>query len=205
MFQGFTYPEKIILASRNTNKIEELHVILSSIGIKLRSSLDFPELSDVAETSESLEGNAYLKALYTFNMTGYPSLADDTGLEVEALEGRPGVRSARYAGEKATYQENVYKLLKEMEPYENRKAQFRTALAYISEEGTFIFQGVCEGVILREVRGDKGFGYDPVFKPHGKQQTFAELSSTEKNEISHRGKAVEQFLRFLRGMKVSGE
>lgn len=203
MFQGFTYPEKIILASRNTHKIEELHAILATMGIKLRSSLDFPELSDVEETSDSLEGNAYLKALYTYNMTGFPCLADDTGLEVEALDGRPGVRSARYAGEKASYKENVFKLLKEMEPHENRKAQFRTALAYISDEGTFIFQGVCEGVILRELRGEKGFGYDPVFKPHGKQKTFAELSSSEKNEISHRGKAVEQFLRFLRGMKRS--
>ena len=201
MFKGFTLPEKIILASRNTNKIEELHAILSSIGVKLRSSLDFPELSDVDETSDSLEGNAYLKALYTYNMTGFPSLADDTGLEVEALDGRPGVRSARYAGQKATYKENVLKLLTEMEPQENRKAQFRTALAYISDEGTFIFQGVCEGVILRELRGDKGFGYDPIFKPHGKQHTFAELNSTEKNEISHRGKAVEQFVRFLRGMR----
>jgi XTP/dITP diphosphohydrolase len=199
MFSGFKIPEKIILASKNPNKIEELHAILKPMGVKLRSSLDYPELHDVDETSDSLEGNAYLKALYTYNMTGVPSLADDTGLEVEALDGRPGVFSARYAGEKATYQENMFKLLQEMEPHINRKAQFRTVLAYISEEGTFIFQGVSEGIILRDARGKKGFGYDPIFLPDGKQKTFAEMNSEEKNEISHRGKAVNQFVRFLKG------
>jgi XTP/dITP diphosphohydrolase len=200
MFKGFKAPEKIVLASRNPDKIEELHATLSGIGVKLRSSLDFPELEDVEEPLESLEGNAYIKALYTFNMTGLPSLADDTGLEVDALDGRPGVFSARYAGKNASYQENVAKLLYEMEPFENRRARFRTALAYVSQEATFIFQGVCEGIILREIKGDKGFGYDPVFLPDGKQKTFAELSSEEKNTISHRAKAIQQFIRFVKGM-----
>jgi XTP/dITP diphosphohydrolase len=196
-----TRPQKIVLASRNSNKIEELHAILSEVGIQLRSSLDYPQLKEVEESADSLEGNAYLKALYTFETTGLPSLADDTGLEVEAINGRPGVKSARYAGENASYQSNMYKLLEELEPHENRKAQFRTSLVYISDEGSFVFHGVSEGLILREPRGDKGFGYDPVFLPDGKDKTFAELSQAEKNKISHRARAVEKFIRFLKGMK----
>ncbi len=194
-------PDTIVLASRNSNKIEELHAILRKIGIKLKSSLDFPQLNEVEETADTLEGNAYLKALYTFESTGLPSLADDTGLEVEALNGRPGVKSARYSGEKATYKSNMYKLLEEMELHENRRAQFRTSLVYISEEGSLVFHGVSKGVILREPKGDKGFGYDPVFMPDGMDKTFAELSAEEKNKISHRARAVQEFVRFIKSIK----
>lgn len=197
MFKGFKSPEIIVLASRNSDKIKELQSSLSQLQITLRSSLDFPELEDVEETLLSLEGNAYLKASYTFNKTGLASLADDTGLEVDALDGKPGVFSARYAGENASYNDNVDKLLSEMKTLDNRRARFRTALAFVNSEATFIFQGVCEGVILSERQGEKGFGYDPIFLPDGKHKTFAELSSVEKNEISHRGKAISQFIRFM--------
>lgn len=190
--------QPIFLASGNSHKIEELQQIMEPLGIHLKSTLDYPNAPEVEEDQPDLKGNALKKARFWFKKTGLPSLADDTGLEVEALNGAPGVYSARYAGENMTYQDNVDKLLKEMEGKKNRAAQFRTVIAYITNEKEYFFEGVCKGEILTEEKGTKGFGYDPVFQPVGYDQTFAELDSKEKNKISHRGRALEKFLEFLR-------
>ncbi|HET6527947.1 MAG TPA: RdgB/HAM1 family non-canonical purine NTP pyrophosphatase [Balneolaceae bacterium] len=192
--------ETIILASRNKHKIEELRQTLAPLNIELKSALDFPQLEEVEEDKPTLEGNALKKARYVFEETGLPSLADDTGLEVEALDGRPGVYSARYAGEDVTYQQNVDKLLGELKGVEmkDRKARFRTVVAFVTADGAHTFEGICPGEITQEQRGDKGFGYDPVFRPEGFEQTFAELDSEVKNKISHRGKAVEKFYDWLK-------
>ncbi|MDX1642336.1 MAG: RdgB/HAM1 family non-canonical purine NTP pyrophosphatase [Balneolaceae bacterium] len=189
---------ELFLASGNPHKIEELQQILNPLGIQLKSTLDVADAPEVEEDRPDLKGNALKKARFWFQRTGLPSIADDTGLEVEALEGAPGVYSARYAGEDATYQDNVDKLLRELDGERNRKAQFRTVIAFVTGENEYLFEGVCKGEILTEQRGEKGFGYDPVFQPMGYEKTFAELDSQEKNKISHRGKALERFLEFLK-------
>ncbi|MGK7371693.1 MAG: RdgB/HAM1 family non-canonical purine NTP pyrophosphatase, partial [Candidatus Halalkalibacterium sp. M3_1C_030] len=160
---------------------------------------DYPNLKEVEEDKLTLEGNAIKKARYVYEETGLPALSDDTGLEVDALDGRPGVFSARYAGEDVVYEDNVQKLLAELAGVDlkDRKAQFRTVAALVSDKGTHTFEGVCRGVILTEKRGEKGFGYDPVFQPEGYKETFAEMESETKNKISHRGKAIQLFLDWL--------
>lgn len=201
----FSMPETIVLASANPHKVKELREILAGIGIRLRSTDDFPGLREVIEDAETLQGNAWKKAAYLYQMTGLPSLADDTGLEVDYLNGAPGVYSARYAGERATYEDNVNKLLRELGSTDNRSARFRTVIAFKCASGTFFFNGVCEGRITKTPIGDNGFGYDPVFMPDGYQLTFAELMSEVKNNISHRGRAVKKFIRFLEEMdKTAG-
>lgn len=191
--------DTIVLASRNKDKIEELRSTLAPLGIELKSTYDFPELEEVIEDRETLEGNALKKARYVFEETGLPALSDDTGLEVDALDGRPGVYSARYAGESATYQDNVDKLLDELAGVgvKDRGAQFRTVVAFVTSDKTYTFEGICRGEILTEECGDGGFGYDPVFRPIDYEQTFAELDADIKNEISHRGKAIQKFVDFL--------
>ncbi len=192
-----------VLATKNPHKLEELRSVLSDVGVELRSAFDFAELADVDEDADTLEGNALKKARYTFEMTNLPSVSDDTGLEVESLLGAPGVFSARYAGEKATYQDNVIKLLEELHQAEkkgfsSRKAQFRTVIALVTSEGEWVFEGICTGEITKDQRGAKGFGYDPVFMPDGFDITFAEMSAEEKNRVSHRGKAVAKLKDFLK-------
>lgn len=189
--------DKLVLATQNTNKIEEMKSLVSDLGIEVFSALDFPELEDVDEDQPTLDGNALKKARYVHSITGLPSLSDDTGLEVSALNGAPGVYSARYAGENASYQDNVDKLLVEMKGKSNRSAQFRTVLALVSDEQEHTFEGVCKGEIILEEKGTAGFGYDPVFQPEGFNKTFAEFEASEKNEISHRGRAVQKFVEFL--------
>lgn len=192
-------PETLFLASGNPHKISELQEVLRPLGIELKSTQDIADPVDVVEDQPDLEGNALKKAGYWYEKTGLPSLADDTGLEVEALNGEPGVYSARYAGENASYEQNTKKLLRELKGEENRDAQFRTVIAYIDPSGkAHFFEGVCRGKIITEKRGEKGFGYDPVFVPEGYHQTFAELSSEEKNKISHRGLAIQKFIEFLK-------
>lgn len=190
----------LVLASRNKDKIKELQHILKDLGIELKSALDFDNLDEVVEDADTLEGNALKKANYVHKMTGLPAVADDTGLEVEALDGAPGVYSARYAGEDVSYQDNLNKLLQDMEDVENgqRGARFRTVVAFVSNGTTSTFEGICPGQILKESRGEGGFGYDPVFQPEGHEQTFAEISSEEKNKISHRGKAIREFVEWLK-------
>lgn len=191
--------ETVVLASRNKHKIKELRTTLAPLGIQLKSTYDFPDLREVVEDRDTLEGNALKKAQYVYGETGLPALADDTGLEVAALDGRPGVYSARYAGPSASSQENINKLLQELSETStaDRRAQFRTVVALISADGRHTFEGVCRGHILTEKRGKGGFGYDPVFRPEGYQETFAELSSSIKNKISHRSKAVTKFVKWL--------
>ncbi len=188
----------LFLASGNPHKIEELQQVLQPLGIDLKSTLDISDAEEVEEDQPDLKGNALKKAWFWNRKTGLPSVADDTGLEVDALNGRPGVYSARYAGENATYKNNVDKLLREMEGKDNRSARFRTVIAFVTDQDEHFFEGVCHGKIISHRKGNKGFGYDPVFVPDGYDQTFAELESSEKNKISHRGKAVQQFLTFIK-------
>lgn len=188
-------PETIFLASGNSHKIEELRQLLEPLQIRIRSTRDLDDVEEVEEDQSDLAGNALKKARYWHNVTGLPALADDTGLEVDALNGAPGVYSARYAGENVTYSDNVEKLLRELEGKTDRKARFRTVIAYVTDHGEQLFEGVCNGIITTETKGEKGFGYDPVFRPDGYSETFAELSAEEKNQISHRGKALEKFVK----------
>ena len=189
--------DKLILASRNKNKIEEMKQLVAHLGIDVFSALAFPDLEEVEEDKPTLEGNALKKALYVNQETGIPALSDDTGLEVEALDGAPGVYSARYAGEDATYQDNVMKLLDALKGKENRNAQFRTVVALVDGDQEWTFEGVCKGTIIEEQIGKKGFGYDPIFIPDEFAETFAQMDPNIKNLISHRGKAVQRFLEFL--------
>ncbi len=189
--------DKLILASRNKNKIEEMKELVAHLGIEVFSALDFPDLEEVEEDKPTLEGNALKKARYVNKQTGIPALSDDTGLEVEALDGAPGVYSARYAGEDATYQDNVLKLLAALQGKSNRKAQFRTVVALVDGDKEYTFEGVCQGSIIEEQQGSKGFGYDPIFMPEDFAETFAQMDASIKNLISHRGKAVQKFVEFL--------
>lgn len=192
-------PDTIFIASGNPHKIEELRKLLEPFDIELKSTLDYPDAEEVVEDKPDLKGNALKKARHWYDKTGLSSLSDDTGLEVEALGGAPGVYSARYAGEEATYEQNTQKLLAELAGESNRTAQFRTVIAFIDETGEeHFFEGVCSGEILTEKRGEKGFGYDPVFQPEGYDQSFAELSSSEKNKISHRGRAMQEFIEYVK-------
>ncbi len=189
--------DKLILASRNKNKIEEMKQLVAHLGIDVFSALDFPDLEEVEEDKPTLEGNALKKARYVNQQTGIPALSDDTGLEVQALDGAPGVFSARYAGENASYQDNVLKLLDALKGKENRAAQFRTVVALVDGDQEWTFEGVCKGKIIEDQIGKKGFGYDPIFMPNEFAETFAQMDPNIKNLISHRGKAVQRFLEFL--------
>lgn len=184
---------KLLFASRNREKLEEIRALFSLPGLELGSALDYPELPDVVEDGDTLEANAIKKATSLARGTGCWSLADDTGLEVEALDGAPGVYSARYAGEAATYDDNCTKLLRELSGQVNRRARFRTAIALSSPEGDArTVSGRCDGVITEARRGHRGFGYDPIFLPDGYEETFAEMSAALKNSISHRGRALRK-------------
>lgn len=186
----------IVLATNNQHKAEELLAILKAEHIPLELLLIssvLPDGLDVEETGHTLEENAYLKAIAIHNATGLPCIADDTGLEVSALNGQPGVYSARYAGANATYSDNVNLLLKNLDGVEYRTATFRTVVCYVDELRTFFAEGVCKGQIIKEQKGNGGFGYDPIFMPDDYSETFAELSSEVKNKISHRGNAIKKF------------
>lgn len=190
----------LVLATKNRNKLSELQATLTGLPVTVRSAFDFATLEDVDEDQPSLVGNALKKARYTASVTGLPSLSDDTGLEVDALGGWPGVFSARYAGENATYSDNVQKLLTELASSGSSQpfpARFRTVLAFVSKGTEHTFDGVCEGHIILQPRGINGFGYDPVFVPLGHTLTFAELDPDLKNAISHRGKAMQLFREWL--------
>lgn len=189
---------KLVFATNNAHKLEEVAAILGD-KVELLSLNDINCHEDIPETADSLEGNALLKSLFVYQNYGLDSFGDDTGLEVEALNGAPGVYSARYAeGEGHDAQANMRKLLHELEGKENRKAQFRTVISLILNRKEYLFEGVIKGEIIRERRGNSGFGYDPVFVPEGYDQTFAELGNEIKNKISHRALAVQKLCEFLR-------
>ena len=188
---------KFVFATNNAHKLEEVTAILGN-RIELLSLKDIHCHTDIPETADTLEGNALLKAQYIYENYQMDCFADDTGLEVEALNGAPGVYSARYAGgEGHDAQANMLKLLHELDGKENRKAQFRTAISLILDGKEYLFEGVIKGEIIKEKRGDSGFGYDPVFMPEGYDRTFAELGNDIKNQISHRALAVQKLCEFL--------
>jgi XTP/dITP diphosphohydrolase len=188
---------KLVFATNNLNKLKEVQEMLSN-SIEILSLNDISCFDEVDETETTLEGNAKLKADYITHNFGYNCFADDTGLEVESLDGKPGVYSARFAGEPANAENNMQKLLTDLEFKENRKAQFKTAICLNLDGKQFFFEGICKGNILREKQGDKGFGYDPIFKPEGFSKSFAIMNSKEKNTISHRGVAVQKLVEFLK-------
>ena len=190
--------KKLVVATNNAHKLEEISAILGN-EMELLSLKDIHCNTDIPETADTLEGNARQKAMYIHENYGMDCFADDTGLEVEALNGAPGVFSARYAGDGHDSEANMQKLLKELEGKENRKAQFRTAICLIMEGKEYLFEGIVKGHIIEEKRGGTGFGYDPIFVPEGYDQTFAELGNDVKNTISHRARAVEKLCTFLKG------
>jgi XTP/dITP diphosphohydrolase len=190
---------KIVLATHNRHKVEEIRSILSDSSVELLSLDSFPEIGEIVEDGTTLEENARKKARTVFEKTSILSLADDTGLEVDALDGRPGVYSARYSGEKATYEENNKKLLLEMEgvPFERRTAKFRCVISIIGNGIDEIAVGEMRGKILKETRGKNGFGYDPLFLPDGYEMSYAEMDSSLKNKLSHRAKALQEARKIL--------
>ena len=188
---------KLVFATNNAHKLKEVAAILGD-QVELLSLNDISCQTDIPETAETLEGNALLKSSYIYKNYHLDCFADDTGLEVETLNGAPGVYSARYAGgEGHDAQANMLKLLHELDGKENRKAQFRTAISLILDGKEYLFEGVIKGEIIKEKRGDSGFGYDPIFKPEGYDRTFAELGNDIKNQISHRALAVQKLCEFL--------
>ena len=183
----------LVLATRNQGKISEFKDLLSGFEIDIKSIKDFGTIPTVEEDGVTFEDNAYKKAYFTAKVLGFPALADDSGLIVEALRGVPGVYSARYAGEKATDEDNNRKLLDAMNGVANRKAAFECVIAIAVPKGpALIYDGRCDGEIAHEMRGENGFGYDPLFYYPPLKKTFAQLSQEEKNRVSHRGKAMAE-------------
>lgn len=184
---------KIVFATNNPNKIKEVQAQLPET-IKLLSLEDIGCLEDIPETAPTIEGNALQKAHYIKNNYGYDCFADDTGLEVNALDGAPGVYSARYAGAQKNAGDNMNKLLSELSSKTDRTAQFKTVIALVLKGKTQTFTGICKGSITEVKKGVKGFGYDPIFQPEGYEKTFAEMDLELKNQIGHRGKAVQKLI-----------
>ncbi|HJL77744.1 MAG TPA: RdgB/HAM1 family non-canonical purine NTP pyrophosphatase [Candidatus Marinimicrobia bacterium] len=192
--------QAIVLATHNRDKREELQEALSEFTVEILSLNDFPFIGEIEEVGQTLLENSMIKAKTVHNLTQLPAIADDTGLEVEALNGAPGIYAARYAGEDVTYEDNVNKLLAEMEniPLENRKAQFRTVISFVDKDRELWTEGTIKGIIGESAKGKNGFGYDPVFFVPELEKTFSELSIGEKNKISHRGLAMKKFRILLR-------
>ena len=190
---------KIVFASNNKNKIHEIQSMLPE-SIQIVSLESIGCFEEIPETADSIEGNAILKANYISQNYGFDCFADDTGLEVDSLDGQPGVYSARYAGEQRNADDNMNKLLEQLLDKPNRNAQFKTVIALNLKGKQHLFTGIASGEITLEKMGTGGFGYDPIFKPTGFENTFAELSLEVKNEISHRGKATKALLEFLKNI-----
>jgi len=187
---------KLIFATNNQHKVEEIQSaighILEVISLKA-AGIDV----DIPEPHHTLEENAQEKSRFIHRLTGGNCFSEDTGLETDALNGEPGVKSARYAGEQKDFDANIEKLLGRLGTTSNRSARFRTVISLIVEDKEYLFEGICEGEIIREKRGNRGFGYDPVFLPHGSTRTFAEMTLEEKNRFSHRKKAADKLVLFL--------
>ncbi len=189
---------QLVFATNNQNKLKEVQALIPE-HITLLSLDAIGCTEDIPETQPTIAGNAIQKCLYIQEHYGYDCFADDTGLEVHALDGAPGVYSARYAGNHRDANDNMDKLLNELRDKDDRSAQFKTVIALHLKNQLYTFTGICKGKILLNKRGDKGFGYDPVFKPKSHEQTFAEMELELKNQIGHRGKAVQQLIAFLNG------
>ncbi len=187
---------KLVFATHNQNKIKEIAPLLPD-GFNLVSLYDLGCHEEIPETGKTLEENALLKTAYVKNHYGLDCFADDSGLEVAALDGAPGVYSARYAGAAKNNSQNIQKLLREMEQIKNREAQFRTVIALILDKKTYTFEGIVKGIILNQPQGSGGFGYDPIFQPEGYSDSFGILPAAVKNKISHRSLAVSKMLDFL--------
>ena len=188
---------KIVFATNNGHKVKEIKDLLPS-GIEVMTLYDIGCKEEIEETATTLEGNAKIKSDHVKEGYGYDCFADDTGLEVDALKGAPGVYSARYAGENASFEDNVNKLIEALKGDPNRKARFRTVISLNLNGKQEYFEGICEGKIEYSSRGSKGFGYDPVFTPDGYDVTFAEMDLSTKGKISHRGQAVQKLVEFLK-------
>lgn len=188
--------KKIVFATNNQHKLEEIRKITQG-SLEILSLTDIGCNEEIDETGNTLNENALIKATYVKERYGFDCFADDTGLEVDALEGAPGVYSARYAGEACRPEDNMEKLLAEMKETENRRAQFRTVIALRCNGENHLFEGVIRGSIIREKKGNEGFGYDPIFMPEGYDKTFAELGTEVKNQISHRAVATGKLMHFL--------
>lgn len=187
---------QLVMATANQNKIKEIKRKLGE-AYQFLSLLDIDCTEDVPETQPTIEGNALQKARYVYDKYGYNCFAEDTGLEIEALNGRPGVKTARYAGEDKNNTNNINKVLGELEGQTNRKARFKTVVALIIDGKEYLFEGLAPGKITQKPIGEDGFGYDPVFQPKGYEITFAEMDMAEKNKISHRAKAISKLKDFL--------
>jgi XTP/dITP diphosphohydrolase len=188
--------KKLIFATNNQHKLEEVSHLIKD-NYKIQSLKDINCFEEIPETSDTIKGNASQKSHYIYDKFGIDCFADDTGLEIEALDGRPGVYSARYAGEEHNFEKNMNKVLAEMNGITNRKARFKTVISLILNGEEKKFEGIINGVILTEKRGQEGFGYDPVFQPDGFDKSFAEMDLEEKNKISHRAIAVRNLVNYL--------
>lgn len=186
----------LIFVTNNPHKLKEIKEIIGD-RFNVLSLADIGCNEEIVEDADTIPGNASLKSWYVFNKYGKDCFADDTGLEIEALDGRPGVKSARYAGDDCNAENNIRKILKELEGSSNRKARFRTVISLIKGGEEVLFEGTVEGMILEEKRGNDGFGYDPVFLPEGYKESFAEMQAQGKNKISHRGRATQKLIAYL--------
>ncbi len=197
----------IIFATRNKNKVREINEILQAISDgAIPLVIDLDEIGfqgDIPETSDTIEGNAIQKVQYIYDHFGVDCFAEDTGLEIEALNGQPGVLSSRYAGPDCNSDDNIALVLQKLKNQENRKARFKTVIALIYRGELLTFEGLCEGTISSSGKGSGGFGYDPIFIPAGDRRTFAQMDSREKNKISHRHKALNKMLDFFRKTEKS--
>jgi XTP/dITP diphosphohydrolase len=192
---------KLVFATQNENKAQEIQSLLPEY-FKIITLKDIRCFDEIPETAETLEGNSLLKASFISVAYNLNCFADDTGLEIEALDNRPGVNSARYAGPEKSSAENINKVLLELEGKTARNAQFRTIITLILNKSTFTFEGIVRGEIISEKRGENGFGYDPIFVPEGEIRTFAEMSLEEKNKHSHRARAFQKMIKFLNELKI---
>jgi XTP/dITP diphosphohydrolase len=192
--------KKIVVATHNTNKQKEINALLKDLNVNVLGMEHFPIINSIEETGSTLLENSLIKSRTVSQLTGLATIADDTGLEVDALHGSPGVYSARYAGSNATYEANVEKLLFELieVPEALRTARFRTVISYVDNKKEFVDEGVIEGMITFKPSGNKGFGYDPIFKPLGFEKTFSEISQDKKNIISHRALALKKIKKTLK-------
>ena len=187
---------KVVIATHNKDKLKELKKGLSTLNIDLLDLFSFPQIGKIIEDGNTLEENALIKAKYVHKITGLPVIADDTGLEVDALDGKPGVYTARFAGENCSYDDNVNKMLKVLENVKdvNRGAIFKTVMAFIDKKSELLSEGKVKGIIAKNKKGLAGFGYDPIFYVIEQGKTFAEMTIEKKNIISHRGKAIKNLL-----------